>query len=64
MLHDYGSKLAKNRSLFRTYLCWCPYSFNKTKRFSTSLTKHFMAYLKVLNFKTLPLLPQDFQMYD
>ena len=27
MLHDYGSKLPKNRSLFRTYLWWCPYSY-------------------------------------
>ena len=28
MLHDYGSKLPKNRDLFRTYLWWCPYSSN------------------------------------
>ena len=28
MLHDYSSKLPKNRDLFRKYLWWCPYSSN------------------------------------
>ena len=28
MLHDYGSKLPKNRSLFHTYRWWCPYSYS------------------------------------